>query len=65
MFDDLIGTYQGAATWTVQFTKTECMTDSDGDGESNGEELGIDCEAVPFAIIPDTTNADVTHPGTL
>lgn len=45
------------------WTKELCMKDSDGDGLTNGQELGDpECNWTPHSV-PDRT-LNITHPGT-
>eukprot|EP00756_Hemistasia_phaeocysticola_P057101 Hpha_TRINITY_DN33731_c0_g1::TRINITY_DN33731_c0_g1_i1::g.25090::m.25090 len=47
-------------TWTTAF----CQMDSDGDGETNGEELGDpQCTWTKGSADPTKTSGSVTHPG--
>ncbi|KAF0691167.1 hypothetical protein As57867_017494, partial [Aphanomyces stellatus] len=47
---------------TGQWTKALCLADSDGDGQTNGEELGDPCCVWSQATLPTQTNG-LSHPG--
>lgn len=50
--------YSKKSPWNIRY----CCADSDGDGQTNGHELGDSCCVWTKYKIPDNTT-DISHPG--